>query len=199
MTAETILNSVLLEIGLDYTNPQLSSSDFTLRQIRQFMNAAGKDIAGRAEWSRLYKSETVPGGVDSHPLPSDFKEMAEAGAVRLNKAGFSPVLPVAAPEMWVLLKQRPSSQPYYHLTDGTVAFSPVLDADGAVFRYVSRNWVEGKAEIAQNGDNLLIPERLVEKGTIWRWRRQKGLPFDDLLAEFEADLIAEIKADRGAV
>jgi hypothetical protein len=79
---------------------------------------------------------------------------------------------------------------------GKILFSPALDADGAKVRYVSKHWVEGKEEITQNGDNLLVPERLIEKGAIWRWKRQKGLPYDDMLAEFEADLIGEIKADR---
>lgn len=47
-------------------------------------------------------------------------------------------------------------------------------------------------------DTTLFPERLLVKGVIWRWKRQKGLPYEDNLAEFEADLVQEINADRGA-
>lgn len=197
MTAEAVLNNVLLEIGLDNPTAQLTSSEYDIRQIKAFMNAAGKDISRRTEWSRLYKELIVVGGISEVVLPDDFQEMAEQGSVRLNKAGFNPVRVVVAPEQWEFLAGRPSVQPFYHLSGGKVLFSPVLDADGARIRYVSNHWVEGKGEVTQNGDNLLIPERLVEKGTIWRWKRQKGLPYDDMLAEFEADLIAEIKADRG--
>lgn len=197
MTAETVLTNVLLEIGIDNPSAQLTSSDFSIRQIKAMMNAAGKDIARRAEWSRLYKTFSIAGGLSESVLPSDFQEMAEKGAVRLNKAGFYPVRPVIAPEQWAFLTARPSTQPYYHLAAGKILFSPALDDDGAIVRYVSKNWVEGKPEITQNGDNLLVPERLVEKGTIWRWKRQKGLPYDDILAEFEADLMTEIAADRG--
>jgi len=197
MTAETVLENVLLEIGLDRSAPQLTAGDYETRQIKAFMNATGKDVAHRAEWSRMFGDLTVPGGVDNAVLPDDFHQMAEQGAVRLNKSGFHPVRAVTAPEQWAFLTARPSAQPYFHLAGGKVLFSPILDADGALVRYVSKHWVEGKEAITENGDTLLIPERLVEKGTIWRWRRQKGLPFDDMMAEHEADILAEIDADRG--
>ena len=54
MTAETALQNILLEIGLDIPDAQISSDRYDLRQIRAFMNATGNDIARRAEWSRLY-------------------------------------------------------------------------------------------------------------------------------------------------
>ena len=196
MTAEAVLTNILLEVGLDNTSAQLSGSDYEIRQIKAFMNAAGKDVSRRAEWYHLVKELTVAGGVSEADLPDDFQTLTEQNAVRLNKSGFHQVRPAANPEVWGLLSARPSTQPYYHLHAGKILFSPALDADGAKVRYVSKNWVEGKAEIEQNGDNLLIPERLVEKGAIWRWKRQKGLPYDDILAEFEADLIGEINADR---
>lgn len=197
MTAETILQNVLVEIGLDLPDAQLSSESFEMRQLRTFMNAAGQDISRRAEWSRLSVDWTVAGGLGAVDLPDDFFEMAEQGAVRVNTSGFHPIRSVVAPEQWEFLSARGSTQPYYHLKGGQLLFAPALPADGARVRYVSQNWVQGRSTVEQNGDTILIPERLVEKGTIWRWKRQKGLPFDDCLAEFEADLIAEIKADRG--
>ena len=199
MTVESVLNNVLPELGVDRTGAQISAGDYEMRQIRALMNAAGRDIARRAEWSGLVRYWTVAGGVDEADLPVDFHRMAERGAVRLNKTGFHPVRAVVAPEQWEFLAARNSSQPYYHLAEGKLRFSPALDSDGARVRYLSSHWVDGRDAITQNGDNLLVPEMLVERGTIWRWKRQKGLAFDDLLAEFEADLIAEIKADRGAM
>lgn len=198
MSAEEMLGNVLLEIGLDDPSAQIGGTSYEIRQIRGMMNAAGRDVAARAEWSRLHRDWTVAGGVRAAALPADFQEMTETGAVRLDKPGFHPVRAVVAPEQWAFLCARPSSRPFYHLSEGKILFSPALDRAGARIRYVSRHWVAGgRAGIAQNADTLLIPERLVEKGAIWRWKRQKGLPHDDVLAEFEADLIAEIKADRG--
>ena len=105
-----------MEIGLDVANPQISSDSYKILQIRTFMNAAGDDIARRAEWSRLYVNWTITGGVAAVNLPSDFHQMAENGAVRVNKVGFHPIRAVVAPEQFEFLISRPSAQPYYHLS-----------------------------------------------------------------------------------
>lgn len=197
MTAENVLQDVLLAVGIDDASAQLSSGNYDIRQILAFMNEAGRDISRRAEWSQMFSDWTITGGVDEVSLPSDFHEMAEGGAVRINKSGYHPIRVVVDPVQWQFLSATSSAQPYCHISDQKLLFSPTLDDDGAKVRYVSTNWVSGAAEITQNSDVLLIPERLVAKGAIWRWRRQKGMPFDDQMAEFEADLTADLKADRG--
>jgi hypothetical protein len=198
MSAETILQSVLLEIGLEKTGPQIGSNDFDIAQIREYLNQAGEDISKRAEWQGLYKTETVAGGVSSHDLPADFQEMGERGAVYLNKAGFAPVRVVIDPTSWAFISRRSSAQPYCHLSGGKLHFTPALDADGAAFTYVSKNWVvSGASVVSQNADTFHIPERLLKSGILWRWFRDKGMPFEDHLNEFEADLVQEIKANRG--
>lgn len=197
MTVETVLQNVLVEIGLDIPSAQISSSDFQIRQIKAFMNAAGKDIARRVEWAELYEDYGIGGGTNAAPLPPDFYQMAETGAVTLSDATKTPIRNCTSPEQWSFLESRPSAQPYYHLAQGQIRFSPAIPPMGATMRYVSRNWVVGDVVVNQNSDVLRIPESLVEKGTVWRWKRQKGLPYDDLLAEFEADIVAEAKANRG--
>ena len=195
MTVETVLSDVLLALGIDRPSAQISSDDFEMRQIRMFMNDAGKDIAKRAEWERLQASLSVTGGTSSVPLPGDFQEMSETGAAYVVDGG--PIRAVVAPEMWAFLGNNPSTQTYYHLRGGNIEFIPDIPAAGAVINYVSKNWVENSDQITENGDTLKIPERLLKEGTIWRWKRAKGLPYDDELAEFEAHLLADIKADRG--
>lgn len=200
MTAETVLKSVLYEVGLQKTSPNIASSDFDLSQIREFMNQAGEDIASRAEWSGLYKTDTVSGSVSTHTLPDDFREMGEQGAVYLAKSSgtWTPVRPAIHPVMFDFVSQHPSSQLYWHIREGELQFSDTLDSDGASFTYVSKNWVEGdKSAITQNSDTFLIPERLLRGLTVVLWLREKGEPYDDQLAEYEANLLADVKADRG--
>lgn len=200
MTAETVLKSVLYEIGVEKTSPNIASSDFDMSQIREYMNQAGKDIARRAEWAGLYKTDTVAGSVSTHTLPSDFQEMGESGTVYLAKASgtYTPVRIVTSPVMFDFVSQHPSSQLYCHLRDGELKFSDTLDADGATFTYVSENWVVGdKTAVTQNADTFHIPERLLRGLTVVLWLREKGQPYDDQLAEYEANLLVDIKANRG--
>ena len=202
MSAEDVLNHVLLAVGLDRPAAQLTAGDFEIDQIKAFMNEAGTDIARRAQWSGLFKeAEFFYGaGSESADLPEDFYQMAQNGTVWwIGDDEIHAMRPVVSPEQWAFLKRRPSAQRHYCLQGGQIQFSPAFGrTDEATMTYISSYWVEGKPEITQNADVLLIPERLVEKGTVWRWKRQKGMTYDDLLAEFEADLEAELNADRGA-
>jgi len=200
MSAEDVFRAVLLEIGLDRESPNIGAADFETRQIREFINQAGRDVARRAEWSRLYATETVAGSVSSQALPGDFQEMGERGSVWLDKASgtFTAVRPVLDPATWDMVSQRPSATLYWHLRGGDILFSDTLDADGAKFSYLSNQWVDGKTAVTENADTLKIPERLVRGLAVVNWLREKGKPFDDQLAEYEANLAADIAADRGA-
>lgn len=207
MSALDVLNSVLNEVGLTKTSPELSTNtDQDIVEIRQFMNLAGQEIARRADFSRLLTEVTTGGSISEYSLPASFSRIpANGGTVKLNKTSvYTPVIPVIEDAVWALTKYKTStSLYYYHLTSDKILFSPALDSDGAVICYVSKYWVEnattGRENILDNGDTILLPEKLVEKGTLWRWMRKKGLPYEDYIAEFEADLQTELISNRGGM
>lgn len=193
-----ILPNVMLECGIDRTAPQINGTDYEMSQIRALMNAAGRDIHTRTEWGGAMKDTALSAGM-STSLPSDFQEMAESGAIKLAGSAYRPARPVVDPTMWQMLAGRPSAQPYYHIYGGSVHVAAMPAPTGGTIRYVSKNWLVGnKAAITVNTDVPVFPEHLLERGTIWRFRRQKGLPYEDVRTEFEADLAAAIMADRGA-
>jgi putative hemolysin len=199
MTIATILDDLLPEIGLDKTSPNIADGSFEMDQILALMNAAGEDISRRAEWSKLYATQTVAGSLSTVALAGDFQRMASTGAVRVNTAAYSPIRVVVAPETWDFLSTAASSQTYCHIRGGNLLFSPTLDANGALVTYLSTYWVGGTAtKITANTDTLQFPEHLMTRAVVWRWKRQMGLPYDDQIAEFEADLAQAIKSDRGA-
>jgi len=192
-----ILPDILTECGLDVSVPEISAPDFQMRQMASLMNAAGRDINSRGEWSKSMAEFTVANAALA-PLPADFQEMTSAGGVTLNGAGYTPVRAVISPEMWQMLSAAPSSQQYYFLESGSVKFSPAIGAAGAVVRYITTGWiVGGKGTVSSNDDVPVFPNELLRRAVVWRFKRQKGLPYDDLVSEFEADLFVALKADRG--
>jgi hypothetical protein len=197
MTIETILPWVMSECGLDVSAPDISSNDYQMRQILALMNAAGKDINTRAEWSKATKAHTIAAAATSFSLPSDFQEMAGAGAIT-HVSSYGMFRPVTDESMWQFLSQNAPETPYYHIRSGVVYLTQAVATGGAQMIYISKNWLGTKSEITDNDDQPIFPDALLARGTIWRWRRQKGLPYEDLMAEFEADLEAAIQADRGA-
>jgi hypothetical protein len=209
MTIGTILPEILAECGIDRPNAQISDNTFEMRQLTALMNAAGRDIITRAEWAKGTKEfiVAVPEQLTpddpiipqaSAPLPADFQRIAGTGAVIVNGYDHRPARPVLSPEMWQLLEQHPSSQQFYQLREGRIHFLPLINQSGARVRYISSQWIEGKDGVTSNDDVPIFPEHLLTRSTIWRWKRQRGLPFDAYLADFEDDLALAIKADRGA-
>lgn len=196
MSIGDILPDVLAECGIDRPSPSVIENTFEMRQIRAFMDTAGRDINRRAEWS-LAQAEVSASDVSFIDLPDDFQEMAETGSVVVGSGEFSPARAVVAPELWQMLEREPSEQQFYHMRGGRIYFSPPIGGEGVTVRYVSKNWLIGKAAVENNDDETVFPEYLLQRAVIWRWRRQKGLKYDDELAEYEADLEAAIKADRG--
>ena len=195
-TAAEALTNIRYSLEMNNT-AQLSSNDYETVQLRTLMNDVGKELMARVEWSKLYKELVIPGNVTEYALPDDFHRMPETGAVRLNKAGFENVLSTVSPELWEFLTKTPSEEYYYRLRDGKILFNKELDSDGAIMPYVSKYWVENADQITQDGNILLISSRLLEIGTVARWRRQKEMPYQDQQSEYEATLINEINADRG--
>lgn len=197
MSAEAVLIDILNEIGIDRSNPQINATDFEMRQIVDFMNETGDEIAERAEWSKMYNDWVVPGGQTAVNLPTDWRRIASTGSARLTGT-YAPIRVIIDPETWGFLQARPSVRQYCHVSSGQLQFAPILPLQGATVKYQVKAWVtDNKEAITENGDNVLIPESLITKGTVWRWKRQKGLPYDDYVAEYEAALITLLKADRG--
>ena len=199
MTAETALKDILAELGLDIDTPTVTSTDTDIVQVVTAMNEAGRDLAARFEWSKLFVTTTLAGGLSSSAFPSDFGKLASGVPLRKNVTGnVRPIRRAVTPDEWAMLTARPSATAYFWLENGSIKFAPALETAGAVLRYQSKNWCEAADHVSQNGDNFNIPERLIVSGAVWRYRRQKGFPFDDQMAEHEAQIEEEQRNDRGA-
>ena len=191
-----ILPEILAECNIDRASPAINDGTFEMRQITAVMNAAGREINTRVEWARGAAAFTVE-NVTSISLPADWQEVASTGAVTVGTYDYRPARLVTSPEVWQLLQRLPSRQNYFRLEGPSIVFSPPIGPTGATVRYQSKNWLLGKDNVTLNSDVAIFPERLLARSTIYRWKRAKGLPYEDLMSEFEADLATAAKADRG--
>lgn len=199
MTLLSSINEVCDVVSLDRFSSVYGSTNPNAQTMLALAQEAGDEIARRGDWEKLLKTATAA----SSPLtiPTDYERMTPGGAVRTSAGDF--VRPITNSSQWAVIVGIPSTQPYFFIKAGQGLFSPASAGTGAIVDYVSKNWIrkDGGDEVstwAADDDTTLFPERLLVKGVLWRWKRQKGLPFDDNLAEFEADLVQELNADRGA-
>lgn len=199
MTLLSAINEVCDVVSLDQFDSIYGSDDPNARTMVALAQEAGDEIARRGDWQQMLKERVALSSPE--PLPDDYERLTPGGAVR-SAAGLF-YRPITNSSQWAVIVGVVSAQPYFFIKGNQVLFSPAATGVGSVIEYVSKFWVlhdpEGPGEtLAADDDTTLFPERLLVKGVLWRWKRQKGLPFDDNLAEFEADLLQEINADRGA-
>ncbi len=198
MTFKKIFDRVALQAGLPILATYAGNTDRTALELVLHCTEAGEEITRRAEWAKLYTEQTLTSGSATYSLPVDFHRLVTGNAISLAATPFTPILPVPAADAWQFIKAMPSTQPYFFLKNGNIEIAPALSAN-ATLRYVSKNWIGTKAtdEITDDAAEPDFSGSLLALGTLWRYKRSKGLEHQDVLAEFEAELAREITADRG--
>lgn len=199
MTLLSAINEVCDIVSLDRFDSIYGSNDPNAQTMVALAQEAGEEISRRGDWRRLLKQHVAI--LSPLALPVDYQRLTPGGGVRTSSGSF--FRPVTNSSQWAIVTATASAQPYFFLRGSQMLFSPASAGVGAIVDYVSKNWVLGdpaeeRDTLEADDDRTLFPERLLGKGVLWRWKRQKGLPFDDSLAEFEADLLQELNADRGA-
>lgn len=199
MTLLSSINEVCDVVSLDRFASVYGSNDPNAQTMVTLAQEAGDEIARRGEWQRMMKQFVAI--LSPSVFPDDFQRLSPGGAVRGADGAF--FRPITNASQWAVIVGIPSAQRYFFIRGDQILFSPVAAGVGATLEYVSRNWVlhdpEGPGDtLTADDDTPLFAERLLVKGMLWRWKRQKGLAYEDALAEFEADLSQELNADRGA-
>lgn len=181
-----------------------SSADQIL-QMKAIMQQAGDELATVNEWRKMIKKADFTGDGSNvlHALPSNFKRFVDGNPVRYTVAPYTAFRGCASTDEWSAIQASKSTKLIlFRLNGSNLELSKAIES-GFTFSmyYVSKNWlINGSTEsetIAQDTDETLFPSRLLLLSTIARWKRQKGLPYQDEDAEFTASLNNEAMFDQG--
>lgn len=120
-----------------------------------------------------------------------------------------PCIPITDDGKWTYIKDIGTTGiiRYYRLTgyedNWSISFydEPSAAVDITV-SYISNYWKANSSgtrgdTFSDADDVLLLPRRLVEAGTVWRWRERQGLAYEDKYSEYEA-LMARLSNDSRA-
>jgi hypothetical protein len=195
MTLLTIARNIAVNVGVDVPSEVKSSAEPSAVKIVRFTEEAGEEIARRANWGALKKTATITGtGTnDLFTIAADFARVIPGTAINSNG---SVVRTGLSADEWNSLPPSTGTPRYARLEGASIAFWPYLaNAQEAVVTYQSLNWCAGGTAWAADGDFALVPETLVEKGALWRWRRQLGADYQDQMAEYETALADLARSD----
>lgn len=195
MSLLTIAKNIAVNVGIAVPTEVKSGGDPDSAKIVRFTEEAGEEIARRANWGSLRKSETLTGDDTnkSFALPTEFARVIPGTAV---KSDGQTVRTGLSADEWNDLPPAVGAPRYARLEGQTIAFWPYLpDGQTAIVTYQSLNWSTGGATWQADGDTGLVPEILIEKGALWRWKRQLGADYQDQFAEYETALADLAKSD----
>ena len=187
MTLITVAQGLAKNIGTAIPATIFGNQDRTAVEILQFANEAGQEIARRVDWGAQQKVSTLTGtgAAVVHSLPADFSRL-QSGACVLSGAVI--VRPLSKAE-FTTLTPGVGTPRYFMLANETLQLWPYL-ASGATVKvhYVSSAWNTGGDSFAADTNVPFFGDDLLLKGLIVRWRRQKGMSYQDEEAEYEAAL-----------
>ena len=188
MSLLTIAQNLALNVGMATPTAVVGNSAREWTEALQFANETGEELSRRVDWGQLRKAGTLTGtgAAVSHAMPADFARLSPGICAR---SGVNTVRPLTRAE-WGALTAVQGTPRYFLLEGETLALWPYLaNAATVSVSYQSENWTSANGKtFAADTETSLIDEALFTKGLIVRWRRQKGMPYQDEEAEFEAML-----------
>lgn len=125
-------------------------------------------------------------GQDTYPMPADYDHMIPQ--TQWDRGFRWQLLGPMSPQEWQVLKSGLSPtgpRRRYRLIDGSFVVDPVpYDTNTLVFEYYSTNWVQSQAGVAQRAwaadtDYFMLDDDALVLGMIWRFRKAKGLDYDE--------------------
>jgi hypothetical protein len=202
MTILTAVQEACPDLGIDRPLSIVSGLDATAVRLLDFAHDAGDDIARRGDWSRMLMFVTP---IDfPFTLPDDFARFIPGSAINRTSPSYLALRgPLSSDQMAGITGGQfgVSARLYYGIESGQIKLNRALVAEAIDIRYVRKEWILNgttyKTRATQNEDTLLFPDRLLTKAVIWRFRRETGLPYEDQMAEWEADIAMELRQDRG--
>lgn len=187
MTLLEICEALAKNVGLAVPTTIVGSNDRNAVEMLQLANETGLELAERVDWGALTATATFAGtGANAaFALPSAWMRPTGVAGVRYSGTA---IRPLTGSEYWGLTPAAGAPR-YYHILGRTVKFYPYPSVGMTVTaRYQSNEWASSGQQFTSDDATPLVPDDLMVKGLIVRWRRQKGMEYADQEAEYEASL-----------
>lgn len=207
MTVLSVARDVCLVIGLDQPDALMSSTDREYVELSRVARNVAYKIASDFDWQALQKVNTYTGDgtTEAFDLPSDYKRMLRNGQMWSSRWIWA-FNHIANPDEWLEMQVVPYTfiNGNWIVYGGQFHFRPIMqDGETIKFFYMDKNVVQSaggtfKETFDADDDTLRVPEKLLELGMIWKWRMNKGLPYEEDQTAYEKELRNQMDADAGA-
>jgi hypothetical protein len=190
-----MMQRVARQTGLAKPLVVVGATDETWLQMLEWCQETIEDLTTRHDWRILWKTQTITGDGTTtvFALNSDFGRLSTMPAVSLDgsPSGFWPTGPVSNPGWISASTFNPATvRPVYKVEGTNISFYSA-PATGETFTvsYQSKKPVNSASVYFEtwqsDTDLVVIPERPVILGTVWRWKAAKGKAYQEALSSAE--------------
>ena len=209
-TIVDVLNRIARHCSISAPSSWITAAADEHVEIRDdFLRECVDDLLDRVDWPQPVGAQvTITGtGVASYALPADFRRLQRNAYSVYDEQLDAPGIPVSTDGDWVELLDSgiAGADRFYRITGYDGAWEIEFEGEPTtdiILSYVTKNWMATAggtvgSMFTASDDVLILPERLIEVGTIWRWRERRGLPFQDKYNEFNMLLARHLNDVRG--
>ena len=200
MTLLTICQDAANEIGVPSPSTVVGSTDTTNIQLLAAANREGKNLVAGYDWQTLIKEEAhttlaAESQGDMSTIATDFLRFSND--TMWNRTTDRKYYGPLNNAQWQRLKASVSSgiTNYFRIRGNALLFHPAPPAGESVFfEYIGKNWAitsgatANATSFAADANTTVLDEDLITLGVIWRFLKQKGLPYDNQFQEYRLKL-----------
>jgi len=200
MSLLTICQDAANEVGVPSPSTVVGSTDTTNIQLLAAANREGKNLVAGYDWQTLIKEEAhttlaAESQGDMSTIASDFLRFSND--TMWNRTTDRKYYGPLNNSQWQRLKASVSSgiTNYFRIRGNALLFHPAPPAGESVFfEYIGKNWVitsgssANATSYAADANTTVLDEDLITLGVIWRFLKQKGLPYDNQFQEYRLKL-----------
>ena len=200
MSLLTICQDAANEVGVPSPSTVVGSTDTTNIQLLAAANREGKNLVSGYDWQTLIKEEAhttlaAESQGDMSTIATDFLRFSND--TMWNRTTDRKYYGPLNNAQWQRLKASVSSgiTNYFRIRGNALLFHPAPPAGESVFfEYIGKNWVitsgssANATSFAADANTTVLDEDLITLGVIWRFLKQKGLPYDNQFQEYRLKL-----------
>jgi len=213
MSLLTMIQAVTEELGLASPNAVITNTDRQIKQFLRLANREGVALSGRnTTWEAMVRENTFTltatqnqGAINGTVITdSDFDYIINETI--WNRTTTIPILGPLNSKEFQFRQALSITGPFprYRILNGDLLIDPAPSnsTDTAAFEYQSTSWCEssegdGQSSWLADNDVGLLNEGLMELGILWRWKKTKGLEYQEDFVEYESQVANAIVRDGG--
>lgn len=210
MTALSIVQNASSRLGLTAPSAVFSSTDAQIIQLRNLMNAEGEELATRGSWTKLTTEKTfstTAAAAQVGSVPTDFGWIINE--TMWNRTTDRRIFGPISAEQWQADQASVTvgiEQYFRFRGTGTASLllgpSTPTASQTVAYEYVSNLWCESNAAVGQTAfaadtDVGRLPENLITRGLIWRFKATKGFDYGEDFRTYEIEVLKALGRDGG--